>query len=140
MVRILPHPCDSTGRPIDRQPRIFDSTTIELRIQYLSKIAARLEQEQDGLVPVTVYEATPEDGLSYVPFVFIFHCPIPPNEQTLTVHRPNDTLIQSQFEATEGDTFLTFVLSFLPPPTTLPPPVANPQPTEGMSAICFVRH
>ena len=70
------------------------------------------------------------------------HFPVPDSQSALTttVHRPNDALMQSQFETTEGDAFLTFVLSFLPPPTTFPPPVANPQPIQGMLATFFVKH
>ena len=45
---------------------------IELRFQYLSKFAGGPEKEWNGFVPVTVREATAEDGPSCVPFVFIF--------------------------------------------------------------------
>ena len=73
MVRISLSPvCPSTGRPTDRRSKVFDPTTIELRFQYLSKFAGGPEKEWNGFVPVTVREATPEDGPSCVPFVFIF--------------------------------------------------------------------
>jgi hypothetical protein len=69
---------------------------------------------------------------------------ISPNELTRTVYRLNEALMKSQFETKEGDAFLTFVMSFLPPPTTFlsvpTPPVPNAEPNQGKSAISPIRH
>jgi len=99
----------------DRRSKVAEPTTIELRFQSLSRVAEGQEQERDGFVPVTVREPTPEDGPSCVP--------------------PGDVLMQSQFETMEDEPFLTFIISFVPPPTTLPsvpdPPTANTKRTQG---------
>lgn len=110
--------CDSLLKfqdSYERRSKVFEPSTIELRFQHLSQVPEDRDRDRDGFVPVTVREPTLEDGPSCVP--------------------PSDALMQSQFETMEEDPFLTFVISFYPPPTTFPSvptsPVANSEPAPG---------
>ena len=78
MVRTPPHLGDPLlDAPPDRQSKVFEPSTIELRFQYLSQAAERPGGDRDGFIPVTVRVPTPEDGPSCVPCVFIFSASLP---------------------------------------------------------------
>jgi hypothetical protein len=56
----------TTGQTTDCQSKLFEPTTIEIRFQHLSKVQ---DSDEACLVPV-IAQPSPEDGPSYIPFVF----------------------------------------------------------------------
>jgi hypothetical protein len=61
----------TAGRTTDRQSKLFEPTTIEIRFHRLSKVQ---DSNEAGLVPVIADQSSPEDGPSYIPFVFSNFC------------------------------------------------------------------
>jgi len=109
--------CDSVFKfqeSYDRQSKVFEPTTIKIRFQHLSKVER--EQSRGCLVPIIARRPSPSDGPGYVP--------------------PSNDVMQSKFEAIDDGQFLTFVVSFFPPPssmTFLPsPPIASPEPSPTL--------
>jgi len=105
--------CDSLFRfheSYDRQSKVFEPTTIEIRFQHLHKVEG---SQQASLVPVIQRPPSPEDG----PYV-----------------SPRNDVMQSTFTALEDDQFLTFVILFYPPvPMTIfhplqTTPITSPEP------------
>ncbi|KAH9165047.1 hypothetical protein EDB89DRAFT_2013516 [Lactarius sanguifluus] len=111
--------CDSLFKfqdSYDRRSKVFEPSTIELRFQYLSQVEGR---DKDGLVPVTVRGPTPDDGPSCVPL--------------------SNALMQSQFETTEDEPFLTFVITFLPPADDVPDRATPGIPRAGSRFATYLR-
>ncbi|KAH9066007.1 hypothetical protein EDB83DRAFT_2551734 [Lactarius deliciosus] len=84
----------------DRQSEVFEPSKFEIRFQYLSRVAEG--RDQGVLVPTIVCEPLLEDGPGWV--------------------QPSDELMRSRFEKVADDPFLTFFISFHPPPATNSPP------------------
>jgi hypothetical protein len=121
----------------DRQSKVFEPTTIEIRFQHLHKVEEG--PQQASLVPVIQRQPSPEDGPGYLRSVFFFsvrctvlcrcHC-----VNVSCLRRPRNDVMQGTFTALEGDQFLTFVILFYPPvPMTIFPPlqttpITSPEP------------
>jgi hypothetical protein len=138
-----------TGRMTDRQSKVFEPTTIEIRFQRLHKVEEG--SQQASLVPVIQREPSPEDGPGYIRSVtvtvcfsstsfFLAGCTVLSRRDGadgLCLCRLSDDVMQSTFAAPEDDHFLTFVILFYPPvPTiTFPPlsttPITSPEPGLG---------
>jgi hypothetical protein len=57
------------GRTTDRQSKVFEPTTIEIRFQHLHKVEG---PQQASLVPVIQRQPSPEDGSGYLWSVSVF--------------------------------------------------------------------
>jgi hypothetical protein len=136
----------SPGRMTDRQSKVFEPTTIEIRFQHLHKV--KEGSQQAGLVPVIQREPSPEDGPGYIKSVTVcFYstfsfvgCSVLFRRDCADVSclcRPSNDVMQSTFAAPEDDHFLTFVILFYPPVLTItfPPlsttPITSPEPGFG---------
>ncbi|KAH9039726.1 hypothetical protein EDB84DRAFT_1030254 [Lactarius hengduanensis] len=97
----------------DRQSEVFEPSKFEIRFQYLSRVAEG--RDQGILVPTVVCEPFLEDGPGWV--------------------QPSDELMQSRFETVEDDPFLTFFISFHPPPATNSPLLTSSEPTTPTSLL-----
>jgi len=64
------HPNLLIGRATDRQSKVFEPTTIEIRFQHLHKVEEG--SQQASLVPVIERQSSPEDGPGYVRSVSLF--------------------------------------------------------------------
>lgn len=64
------HPNPLNGRATDRQSKVFEPTTIEIRFQHLHKVEEG--SPQATLVPVIQRQLSPEDGPGYVRSVSFF--------------------------------------------------------------------
>ncbi|KAH9055371.1 hypothetical protein EDB87DRAFT_1332860 [Lactarius vividus] len=102
----------------DHRSGIFEPSKFEIRFQYLSRIA---EGRGQGVLVPTVVRELSMDSLGWV--------------------QPSDELMQSRFETVDDDPFLTFFLSFYPPPATPSPPrtssplLTDSQPTTPTSLL-----
>ena len=127
-------------RTIDRQSKVFEPTTIEIRFQHLHKTEEG--SQQASLVPVVQRQPSPEDGPGYVRLVsvsFLFglvapYCVGDCVDMSCSC-RPRSDVMQSAFATLEDDQFLTFLILFYPPvsATTFPPlqttPISSPEPS-----------
>jgi hypothetical protein len=138
MVRTLPYRCDPL---LDRRPQTVGPRSLsQPRSSYDFSIYRKSEMgwNRIGTASCPSPCARPLWRMDQVVCrPCPFSGPVSPNELTQTVNRLNEALMKSQFETKEGDAFLTFVISFLPPPTTFLPvptaPVANTEPNQGKS-------
>jgi hypothetical protein len=64
----LPNPL--IGRATDRQSKVFEPTTIEIRLQHLYKVEEG--SQQASLIPVIQRQPSPEDGPGYLRSVSVF--------------------------------------------------------------------
>ncbi|KAH9985451.1 hypothetical protein BJV77DRAFT_1071421 [Russula vinacea] len=101
--------CDSLFQfydSYDRQSKVFEPTTIEIKFQRLHKVEEGSESQLANLVPIIQRQPSPEDGPGFI--------------------RQSNDVMQSAFATPEHDHFLTFVISFYPPvPTTTLPPLST---------------
>ncbi|KAH9165046.1 hypothetical protein EDB89DRAFT_2013504 [Lactarius sanguifluus] len=102
----------------DRLSENFEPSKFEIRFQYLSRVTEG--RDQGVLVPTVVRELS-MDSPGWM--------------------QPSDELMQSRFEMVEDDPFLTFFISFYPPPATPSPSrtssplLTNSQPTTPTSLL-----
>ena len=66
----LTHANPLIGRATDRQSKVFEPTTIEIRFQHLHKVEEG--PQQASLVPVIERHPSPEDGSGYLESVSVF--------------------------------------------------------------------
>ena len=117
------------GQTTDRQSKVFEPTTIEIRFQHLHEVEEG--SQEASLVPFVERQPSPEDGPRYIRsgFFFLVSYMYYPDVIALTVLclcRPRDDVMQSAFAAPEDDQYLTFVILFYPPvPTMIFPPIST---------------
>lgn len=60
-------------RTTDRQSKVFEPTTIEIKFQRLHKVEEGSDSQQANLVPIIQPQPSPEDSPGFMRLVSIFH-------------------------------------------------------------------